>query len=131
MTSLHEILNKTPSDYFLAVVDMDGSFLIGIIDDPIGISLSELRLQYPLEFMARSPSPSRTELGYIVPELGVPDETVIDAGTADLHMGGSPLGLSYFAALKSLVRGPTTSFEGSIIRRPEANKGGANGAVRK
>ena len=120
MTSIHEILNKSPGDFFLAVVELEGCSVIGIIDDPVGVALSEVRIHYPLEFLVRvrEADPADADIGFIVPEIGLPDETIIDAGTVDIHMGNSPFGLSYFTAVKSLIRGPVMNYHPKIIKRP-------------
>ena len=121
MTTMHEITNRPPGDFFLAVVVMDPYPVIGIIDDPVGIALSEVRLQYPLEFwlpFQELKQGTPVNIGFIVPELGVPDEMVVDAGSVDIHTGNSPFGLRYFEALKKLIQGPATVFQPKLINRP-------------
>lgn len=121
MTSMHEVSNKPPGDFFLAVVSMEPFSVVGIIDDPVGIQLSEVRLQYPLEFWLPPKGVDHNKdvnIGFIVPELGIPDEMIIDAGSVDIHTGGSTFGLLYFGALKNLIQGPATAFKPKLINRP-------------
>jgi hypothetical protein len=119
MISIHEILNRQPGDYFLGVIELEGCNVVGIVDDPVGVSLGEVRLQYPLEFLLkpRDGGPE-TNVGYIIPEIGLPDERIIDGGSVDIHMGNSAFGKTYFSTLRSLMQGPPTIYYPQIIKRP-------------
>jgi hypothetical protein len=102
MISLQETMNKPPSDFFLGVVELDKTILVGILDDPIGLDLACVRLAFPIELTDKW-SVEDVDQQVVVPERGVPDEIVV-SGDVAIHSGGCPFGLSYFAALSELAR---------------------------
>lgn len=130
MTSIHEITSKPPSSFFLAVVELEGSSIVGIVDDPVGIDLSAVRLGYPIEFVQRWDN-GKVSQKLIVPECGVPDEMVIDAGSVSVHMGSSPFGLTYFQNLQELGRIRPPIYDIQKISRTDANKWGNGNGIRE
>lgn len=136
MTSIHEILSKPPGDFFLGVIELDHDVgLVGIIDDPVGVDLPAVRLAFPLEFKAQlignEQQASRAQIGFILPELGIPVERVIDAGSVDIHMGNSDVGRLYFGALRRFSDFPKLDYIPSIIKRPGQNLRGVPSGVRE
>lgn len=130
MTSIHEITSKPPSSFFLAVVEMEGSSIVGIVDDPVGIELSAVRLGYPIEFVQRWDG-GKVLQKVVVPECGVPDEMVIDAGSVSVHMGSSPFGLTYFQNLQELGRIRPPIYDIQKISRTDINKWGNGNGIRE
>ena len=101
MTSMTEVLTKNPSEFFLGVVEYDKTIIVGILDEPMGIELSSVRLAYPLE-MIQSWTAQNVQQLVIVPECGVPEEVVVDADSVAVHHGGSEFGKMYFGNLRNL-----------------------------
>lgn len=127
MRTLLNILESPPKSFFVGVVELDGSSLIGVIDEPVGIELQLVRLSYPLEFLVRHGKDNMEVVpGFINPELGIPEEIVLEAGSVSVHAGDAPFAQIYFEALRRITKGPQMKYEPVIIRRPAP--GGTNGA---
>lgn len=128
MRTLAEIMALEPRntyDVFLGVIEYDNRFVVGVIDEPMGIDSREARLSYPVEFMFRpkvDPSGATlVELGFIEPVLGIPEERLTD-GQIDIHRGNSPIGVGYFGALK-IVKERKIKYSFSMMSEPTKKEG--------
>lgn len=126
MTSIHQILNGSPSDrssFFLGVVEIDNVLLVGILDEPVGVELSAVRLAYPIEIIQKWDG-GLVRQRLIVPETGVPDEVVIDAGAIEVFSGHSDFAATYFKNLGELVRIRPSEYKVEKCSRADIFKGG-------
>lgn len=124
--TLNEVLSGSPGQFFLGVVELENTQIIGIIDDPVGIELTAVRLGYPLEF-AQKWEETDVALAILVPEAGVPDELVIDAGAVAIHSGRSPFGQQYFENLKVIARIAPRKYKAVHLSRNQMRGGTADG----
>lgn len=129
MTSMTELFSKKPSDFFLGVVEMENTIYVGVIDDPMGIELSAVRLAYPIELVQKW-NGQDVDQAVIVPECGVSDEIVLDACHVAIHSGGSPFGLTYFKNLQDIARIRPKEFKIRQIPRHQIYKGEQPGGAR-
>jgi hypothetical protein len=123
MTSMNEVLTKSPSDFFLGVVEYDKTIMVGILDEPLGLELSAVRLAYPLE-MIQTWTGQHIQQLVIVPECGIPEEVIVDADSVAIHQGGSEFGKTYFGNLRNLtVMRPEKYLSKPITKTDLARKG--------
>jgi hypothetical protein len=124
MTSMNEALTKAPSDFFLGVIEYDKTITVGILDEPLGIELTAVRLAYPLE-MIQSWTGQNIQQLVIVPECGVPEEVIVDADSVAIHHGGSAFGKTYFENLRNLASmRPEKYLSRPVTKAQLAGKGG-------
>ena len=100
MKTIAEVFNADPRNVFLNVVEYENSKVIGVIDDPMGMDLSNTVLSYPLEYKTLETSP--TSLSYIfrLPTDGLPESRHVNCESVELHLGSSPIGREYLKMLR-------------------------------
>lgn len=115
MLTLAQTLSKAPSEIYIGVVELEEYFVVGTVDDPIGLDLPSLHLGYPLTFIKKIiPMPMgdikkkmKSRCSFILPDLGLPYERILETDNFDLYRGDDIIGKAYLEALRDIIKAPS------------------------
>ena len=124
MMTLEQVLNAKPEGLIVGVVEFEDSKMIGILNDPMELDPSITRLAYALEVKVGLPfgPEKKVNIAFIMPELGIPEEFVTNAGTVSIYANGCAIAGLYSSALKKMVAAGRMNYEPSIAYRQPATR---------
>lgn len=108
--SLATLLADHPDNIWLAVIELEQSKIIGVIDDPIGVDPAALAVSYPLEYrVSYLMEGDYFGFTFIKPAEGLPEILYLNTeGGITVHRGSSQVGKVYLGALRDLGSSTTT-----------------------
>lgn len=106
MIAITELFSRVPRDLFVAVVELEATNLVGVIEDPLDLDPNNARLGYPVEYAAKltkTGTECKCENRFVIPEFGVPEEKIIASDIISIHRGDSVIGMLYLKVLKEMT----------------------------
>jgi len=122
MISLAALTSKEPADLFVAMVSLEVTTLVGVIEDPIEVEPTSMRLGYPIEFsfnLGKTESSCQCSNAVIIPEFGIPEEVIIASDIITIHRGNSVIGQLYLRLLREITQKPPVQHSYGFVPRSQ------------